>query len=353
MTDWIPARRLHNQLLARPEAKRPDEVARWFGAVQAQDYLGSLWAIGQRIPGATEADIERSIAEGRILRTWPMRGTIHFVPAGDAKWMLELLAPRVISRAAGRYRQLDLDESVFARGREIIHEALQGGRSMTRKDLMVLLDSEGIPTAGQRGYHILGHLAQKGFICFGPREGKQPTFVLLDEWVPEHRVPGRDEALGELAGRYFRSHGPATLHDFAWWSGLRVADARAALERAEPRLVREEIAGRDYWLSPSASESDSSTVHLLPPFDEYTVAYKDRGAVLDPARVRETDYGLSSTIVSDGRIIGTWKRRFEKEAVVITPNLFANIDRDALEEAAHRYGEFLGKPAVFRKAAPS
>lgn len=327
---------------------------RWFGAVQAQEYSGSLWAVGVRIPGMTEADIERSISERKIVRAWPMRGTIHLVPAEDAKWMLELLTPRVISRSAGRHRQLGLDETTFARSEKIIHEALQNGKSMTRKDLTSLLDSEGVSTSGQRGYHVLLYLAQKGSICFGPREGKQPTFALLDEWVAEHRVLDRDEALGELAGRYFQSHGPATLHDFAWWSGLTIADARTALEGVRPRLVREEIGGRTYWLSGSASTAnvESPSVHLLPPFDEYTVAYKDRSAVLDPSHARETDNGLTNTIVLEGRIIGAWKRKLEKERVVITTNLLEPVGRaeeDAILDAAHRYSTFLGKTVEFSK----
>lgn len=355
MTDSnIARRRLENQLIARPEPIRPDEVARWFGAVQAQEYLGSLWALGVRIPGATETDIERAIEEGRIVRTWPMRGTIHFVSAEDAKWMLELLTPRVISLHAGHYRELGLDEAAFERGEEIIHEALRGGRAMMRKDLMAHLDSAGVSTKNQRGYHVLGHLAQKGFICFGPREGKQPTFVLLDEWAPKQRTLDREEALAELAGRYFQSHGPATIHDFAWWSGLRIADARAALEGVRPRLTREEIDGRTYWSPESASPMnvESPAIHLLPPFDEYTVAYKDRSAVLDPARKKETEHGLTNTIVLDGRIVGAWKRKLEKDRVVVTPNLLAPIGRaekDALTEAAHRYGAFLGKPVEVSK----
>ncbi len=342
----IARRRLANQLLAHPEPWRPDEAVRWFGAVQAQEYFEALWAIGLRIPGAVEADIERSIAERRIVRTWPMRGTIHFVPAEDAKWMLELLTPRVVSRFAGRHCELGLDEKTFDHGKRIIHEALQGGRAMTRKDLRTLLDSEGVSTSGQRGYHILVYLSHKGFICFGPREGRQQTFVLLDEWVPEHRALDCGEALAELAGRYFRSHGPATIHDFAWWSGLTIADAKAALEAIRQRLVREEIDGQTYWLSESAANIESPAVHLLPAFDEYAVAYKDRGAILDPSHHSETDHGLTRAIVLDGRIIGAWKPKLEKDRVVVALNLLEPIgqaEQDALVEAAHRYGTFLGK----------
>lgn len=345
----IARRRLANQLLARPVPKRPEEVVRWFGAVQAQEYAGALWALGLRVPGSTEGETEKAISTGKVILTWPMRGTIHLVPAADARWMLDLLTPRVVSRAAGRHRQLGLDETTFARGEEMIREALRGGRAMPRKDLMSLLDAGGVSTSGQRGYHVLWCLAQKGLVCFGPREGRQQTFVLLDEWAPEQRDLDRDEALAELAGRYFRSHGPATLHDFAWWSGLTIADARAALESVRKRLVREVVGDRTYWSSGPASDGglESPAVHLLPPYDEYTVAYKDRSAVLDPAYAGGTDRGLTSTIVLDGKVVGTWKRRFEKDRVVVAPNLLEPVgraERDALAEAAHRYGAFLGGP---------
>jgi hypothetical protein len=348
----IVRRRLHHQLLAKPETVRPDEVVRWFGAIQAQEYLGALWAVGVRVSGAVEADIERSVEEGRIVRTWPMRGTIHFVPAEDARWMLDLLTPRVVSRMAGRHRQLGLDGSDFDRSEGIIHEALRGGKAMARRDLMALLDREGVSTAGQRGYHVLWHLAQRRLLCFGPREGKQPTFVLLEEWAPKQRVLDRGEAFAELAGRYFRSHGPATIHDFAWWAGLTMADAKEAVESVEERFERAEIGGKTYFFEESASVPDieSPTVHLLPPFDEYTVAYRDRGAVLDPAYAKDTDHGLTNTIVLDGRVVGAWKRRLGKGKVSITPTLLEPIGgagKDALAEAAHRYGAFLGKAFEF------
>lgn len=356
----IIRRRLENQLLVHTGPMRPDEIVRWFGAVQAQEYLGALWAVGVRVPGISEGEVERAIAGGSILRTWPMRGTIHLVPAEDAKWMLDLLTPRVIARSAARYRELGLDEAAFDRAREVIHEALSGGESMSRPSLMRHLDAEGVPTANQRGYHIVCHLAQRGFICFGPREGKHPSIVLLDEWATKQRVLDRDEALAELAGRYFRSHGPATLHDFAWWSGLTMADARAAVGGIGGKLVREEIGDGTYFStepppSRKSTSIESPSVHLLPPFDEYTVAYRNRGAVLDPAHAKATENGLTNTIVLDGRVIGAWKRKLEKEKVVVTPNLLEPIgedERDTLAEAAHRYGAFLSASVVFEHLRP-
>ncbi|HVF66173.1 MAG TPA: crosslink repair DNA glycosylase YcaQ family protein, partial [Pyrinomonadaceae bacterium] len=128
----VAAERLANQHLSRQVFEKPSDVVRHLGAVQAQDYLASLWAVGLRTKGATEADVERALADRSVVRTWPMRGTLHFVPAADARWMLGLLTPRVVARSAARYRQLELDERTFARCGEVFVRALRGGKSLTR-----------------------------------------------------------------------------------------------------------------------------------------------------------------------------------------------------------------------------
>lgn len=344
----IARQRLASQSIVGTSFEKPGEVVHWLGAVQAQDYLGSLWAIGLRMRAAVEAEVERAIADRKIIRTWPMRGTLHFVAAADVRWMLRLLTPRVVAGSAGRLRrEFDLDEAAFARSRDALARALEGGKQLARNSAYEVLEAARIPTAGGRGLHILSRLAQDGFLCFGAREGRQQTFALLDEWSPPAgMVLERDEALAELAARYFRSHGPATLEDFAWWSGLKAADARAALEMAKSQLVREEIDGRAYWLAASATVVKGRTprVHLLPAYDEYTVAYKDRGAVLDPAHTKEAGI-LSPVIVADGQVVGTWKRAFEKDAVRITPGPFRKFnaaETRAFDEAAGRYRKFLG-----------
>jgi hypothetical protein len=341
--------RLHNQLLTRRVFDAPGDVVKWFGAVQAQDYPGALWAVGLRTPDATEADVERAIAERTIVRTWPMRGTLHFVAPDDIRWMLALLTPRVLANAAGRYRQLGLDEKVFSRSRRTIERVLKDGKKLTRPALYRMLEAAGVSTSESRGIHILGWLAQKGIICFATHEGKQPTFALLDEWVPAARPLARDEALGTLAERYFTSHGPATLHDFAWWSGLSAAEARAGLAAVEARLLRERIDGRDHWLPSPAPDAKpaASTACLLPSYDEYTVAYRDRGAVVDPAHGPRTVNGLGAVIILNGRVEGTWNRRTTKDGVVLTPALFRSpgkAESRALAVAAERYRAFVNSP---------
>ena len=352
----IARRRLRNQHLAGPPLEKPGDVVSWLGAVQAQDYAGSLWALGLRLRrGAVVADIERALAERRIIRTWPMRGTLHFVAAADVRWILALSAARAIASSAGRYRQLGLDEAVFTRSKKLFARALEGGKQLTRGALYKILEAARISTADNRGLHILSHLAQDGFICFGTREGKQPTFALLDEWAPPTKPLKRDEALAELAGRYFTSHGPATLQDFTWWSGLKAADARAGLEMVKSQFACESAGDKGYWFASSTPvvKDKSPTAYLLPLYDEYTVAYRDRGAVLDPLHTEQAGNGIfSPPIVLNGRIVGTWNRMLKKDFIVITPRYFVKLNRAetrAVALAVGRYGEFTGLPATVRE----
>jgi hypothetical protein len=346
--------RLHNQRIAYATIEKASDVVAWLGAVQAQDYLGALWAVGLRMRNAFEADVERAIADRTIIRTWPMRGTLHFVAAADIRWMLELLTPRVTANIRQYLRrEFDLDEGAFARSKDLFARALQGGKQLTRDAMYDVLEAGGV-SASQRGRHILTCLAQGGFICFGAREGKQQTFALLEEWAPAARRMARDESLAEIAKRYFTAHGPATLQDFAWWSGLTTADATAGLEMAKRSLVQENINGQTYWLASSipAANDPSPTAYLLPAYDEYTVAYKDRSAALNPKYAKLPNYGhgiFNPTIVVDGQVVGTWKRTLKKDSLAISPSPFAKLKRAeirAIAEAANRYGKFLGASVV-------
>lgn len=362
--------------------------------MQSQDYLGGLWGIGLRLPGSTLDDIEKALAERKIIRTWPMRGTLHFVPAQDARWMLELLTPRVIKRSARRYKELGLTEEIFERSKELFTTALEGGGQLTRDGLYEVLDSGGIDPDGQRGYHIIGHLAQKRVICFGTREGHQQTFVLLNEWVnnstnsADIKRFGRDKALAELAGRYFTSHGPATLQDFVWWTGLAAADAKAGLETAmaKSHFMQEVVDGKLYYF-PASTPSSITAISdkdrlpiacLLPNYDEYMIGYKDRSAMFPVSSKGPGSQGnigniaFNHTIIIDGIAVGGWRRESKRKeckkddskmkdskrkdpkkkdskdnGIVIKTRLFRPLDKaekDALAIAANRYGEFLDRP---------
>jgi Winged helix DNA-binding domain len=341
--------RLRNQFIVGSPLDDPAEVVRSLCAVQAQDYYAALWAVGLRLRNAVDADIERAITDRRIVRTWPMRGTLHFVAAEDARWLIELLGPRTLRRSAARLqRDFDIDASQIKQARKIVERSLRGGVALTRPQLYERLDAAGITTSEQRGMHILWWLAHEGLICCGARSGKQHTFVLLDEWIPGSSSPAREDALAALAERYFAHHGPATLADFIWWAGITASDGKTAIETANSRLEREHHDGKDWWFGPTQRTRAKTRCVLLPVYDEYTVGYSDRSAVLDPAYANHESAGhgiFRAPIVVDGKIIGSWSRELKKDEVQVSVtalNRFTREHSQLITQAAARYGEFLG-----------
>lgn len=348
--------RLHNQRIASAPFEQPGDVVRWLGAVQSQDYPAAKWAVAQRTEGVTDTAMDRAFADGAILRTHVLRPTWHFVTPADIRWMLALTAPRVNAATASRHRTLELDDAVFARSNAALIDALQGGKQCTRPEIAAILAQAGIATDDlQRLTHLLMRAELDAVICSGALRGKQHTYALLDERAPQATMLERDEALATLTQRYFTSHGPATVADYAWWSGLTVADAKAGLAMIASRLNHEVRGGQTYWLaaSPPPSQPSSEAIYLLPNFDEYIVAYKDRSAVIDPSHAENLgprgNVLFSHTIVIDGRIVGTWTRTFTKDAVVIAALPFITLgdaEIRALSAAAERYGTFLGMPVL-------
>jgi winged helix DNA-binding protein len=351
--------RLTNQAIGGRHRLGVADVVRRLGAVQAQDYLGALWALGVRQREATQRTIEAAIDTGAIVRTWPMRGTLHFVPAVDARWMLDLLTPRVLARNAGRYRELELDAETFDRARRAAERALEKEGRLTRPAFYKRLADAGIDCSGARGLHILGYLAQRAVICFGPREGKQPTLVLLNDWVRDSRRLSREEALAELAGRYFASHGPATLQDFVWWSGLPVRDARAGIAMNDGVFGHDLVADTPHFRVRDSRPParPSADAHLLPPFDELIVAYRDRRAVVDPQFVPKLGLGgvMSPTILVNGRVVGSWGRRLSRQGVHVRLRPFVRLrraEKEAVLGAATRYASFLALTPHIEWSAP-
>ncbi|HEV8333851.1 MAG TPA: winged helix DNA-binding domain-containing protein [Steroidobacteraceae bacterium] len=356
---------MRQQRIGHKPFASPVATVRWFGAVQAQDYLGSLWAIGLRTRAATEPAVEQAIADRSIVRTWPLRGTLHFVAAEDARWMLNLCAPRTLARNARRLNQeYGIDSRLIARSGKVLIDTLRGGRCVSRPDLYRRLESARISTGGGRGLHLLWWHAHEGLICLGPRAGKRQTFVLTDEWLPATPPRSRDESLAELARRYFTSHGPATVRDFAWWSGLAAPEAAAARESVARELEAVTIDAQTYWQAAGSPDARAKAgCHLLPAYDEYTVAYQDRSAVLSAEVAARAGSGhgiFYPAIVIDGQIAGTWTRELQKTSVAITCRPFARLARrqsQALAAAAQRYAQFLGlalaqgRPSLPRAAA--
>ncbi len=344
--------RLISQGIVNPRHSTPEAVVAHLGAIQAQDYQGALWSIGLRIPGSTRTDVERAIADRTIIRTWPMRGTLHFVPAVDARWMLELLAARVIKSSAGRHRQLALDEAAFTRSRAILTKALERDAVLTRPAIFATLDAGGISPTGQRGIHILQQLCMERMLCYGPHAEKHPTFVLFDEWIRNSRQLDREAALATVATRFFASHGPATMRDFVGWTGLTVADAKLGVYLAQSSLERMLTPEGEYWMANERSpESHEPRAHLLPGFDEFMLGYKDRSAALAPKFANRIVPGANgvflSTLVLDGQVCGTWRRAARAKSVEIEAEPFARISaatRKTFAAPMARYAQFLGVP---------
>ncbi len=347
----IAHRRLHNQFLSQQMFEKPGDIVQWLGAVQAQDYGAAKWALGLRLHGISDSTIDQAFANGEILRTHIMRPTWHFVTPADIRWMLMLTAPRVLAASAYYFRISELDDTLFAKSNAVLVEALQGGKQLTRSELAAALQQADIVVGDLlRLTYIIMHAELDGIICSGARRGKQFTYALLDERAPQGRILDRDEALAGFALRYFTGHGPATLQDFVWWSGLTVADAKVGLDMVSSQLMREVIDEQIYWSSSSIIPVNDQppTMYLLPNFDEYTVGYADRSAVIDEGDVSKFDARgsvLNNTIVLDGRVIGTWKRVLKKDSVTITPTLFTSLnetEKRAFVEAANQYAAFLG-----------
>lgn len=344
----IGLQRLYHQRITHPTFVHAGEVAAWLGAMQGQDYAGAKWSFGLRLPGSTDAGIEQAIAEKRIVRTWVVRGTLHYVAAEDVHWMVGLIAPRQIAGNARRYRELELDEATLVRSTDLLANELQDGMARTRPELLAVLEAHGISTAGQRGVYMLQRAALELLIVQGAMQRNVTTFMALEA----RTTLLRDVALAELARRYFTSRGPATLADFTQWSGLPAAEARTGLGEARPALSEERFGDRSYVLGPNPPRPPEHPLYLLPGFDEYVLGYQDRSAVLDAAHADAICPGgngiFMPTIVSGGRIIGTWKRTLKKKAVEIAVEPFRPLDADeldALAAAAARYGAYLGLPA--------
>lgn len=347
----IARQRLHNQHITRRALETPHALVEWMGAVQAQDFAAAKWALGLRLPGATDDQIEQAFNDGAILRTHVMRPTWHFVSPADIRWLLALTAPRVHAGNTYWYRKLEMDDALVKRSNEALTNALQGGKHFTRDELATALQQAGIVTEGeQRVTYLVMRAELDGIICSGARRGKQFTYALLAERAPRARTLDRDEALAELTTRYFTSHGPATAQDFAWWSGLTAADVKAGLAMVASQLSQETLHGQTYWFSPSIlpGRDISLTACLFPNYDEYTVGYTDRSAIFDALHVHRLDPRgglLTNTMALDGQVIGHWKRSFKKNTVVIEANPFiplGNAESRAFADSADRYATFLG-----------
>lgn len=345
----ILALRLINQKLIDSQFTQPHQVVRWLGAVQAQDLGASLYAIGLRVLQSTEASIEAALADKTIIRSWPMRSTIHHMPAEDALWMTRLLGPRANTKSASIFRNFGLTPELLKRARPIIEKTLADGPK-TRSDIYAALEAGGIAPDGSRGMHILKYWGQEALLCIAPRQGKQPTFALMETWIDRHNSPSNEEGMTILAKRYFQSHGPATLKDFIWWTGATKTEAAKSLDVIKNEFITSPIDGHEYVFPPyeTLPSLNPSQTFLLPAFDEYTVAYADRTAVMDLGDLKTVYNGIAANIIIAGRGLGLWKRTVKARTALIQLAPFRPLSSSQialLQPAAQRYGEFIGKEA--------
>jgi hypothetical protein len=356
--------RVRSLLLDGSAARTPRAVVEWFGAMQGQDGPGVEWSVGLRAGGDAGA-VAAALASGEILRTWPMRGTLHLVPGRDARWMVRHLSARSAAQAARRRAALGIDEPTAERAVEVLAAAIDGSPTglLTRRDCVRALAEAGIDTGGQRAYHLLVHASMRGITCVGPTRDGEQTFALLDRWAPAGDALDRPAALATIATSFVRSHGPVTVADLARWADLTLTDARAGVAAATgivtrdveglPMLAFEEALDEGPGLGRGADPPP--TAHALPGYDELVLGYRDRSAQLDPAdepRIVPGGNGVfARTLVVDGRVVGTWRRTPRAGRVLLEACPFAPLPartRAGLAAALASYAAFVAQPAEVR-----
>jgi len=341
--------RLHNQQLSQQQFKTPREVVAHLCAMQSQDYGAAKWALGQRLSGATDEHIETAFTNGDILRTHVMRPTWHFVAPADIRWMLQLTASRVKAACAFGDRRSGLDDDLFRRSNKTLEKALRDGKQLTRTEITEALHRAKIDTSDLRLTHIMIRAEQDGIVCSGSRQGKQFTYALLEDRVPPAKKLTNNEALAQLTTRYFSSHGPATLQDFTWWSGFTISTARQGIELVKDQLINEEIDGQTYWMSNSTpAKAVPGKIYLLPNYDEYIVAYKDRTLLMDHHHNSKLDARgnvlFQNVIVYNGKVTGLWKRTIKASDVIVETTPFEPLSKTqqtAINAAVKEYRKFM------------
>ena len=348
----ILERRLLNQHISSG-GRDPETVLRDLGAIQAQDYPAALWAVGVRCKTMTKSGVEAAVAAKKIARTWLVRGTLHFAASSDIAWMLKLVSPRLIHTAEARDQHLGLSDEMVRKVESLFRKALQGGRRLGRTEMYRVMEKGGVPASDNLGYHMLYRAAWDGLICFGPHAGREPTFVLAEEWLPRSAPLDHEEALAEVVSRYFCSRGPATVADCAWWSGLRVSDIRFGIEKASSRLREEVVDGSSFNIprNPAGRATKEGSYHLLPAFDEYLLGYQDRSATLGSREaqkwignanvmVAHSNGIFLPTVVVDGTVAGVWKRVIAKKGIRVALTPFRKLNAGQMAEVRERVGAY-------------
>ena len=351
----ILSRRLSSQRLEGRRFSDPREAVGSFCAVQAQDFSGAAWAVCQRLNQVTAAGFANAFAHGDILRTHVMRPTWHLVAAEDIRWLTDLTRPRLLQSLGHYFRQFNLDKRALGQANDVILKALEGVNQLTRGELAACLARKRIDVQnGVRLSHILIHAEASGLICSGAPRGKQQTYALLDERAPHAKTLDREASLAELARRYFTSHGPATVDDYGWWSGLTKGEALAGLESVKQMLDHERVDGQMYWFGKGRSKTSSVQLeaHLLPNYDEYVVAYTDRGSLFDRRHTTHLDSRRNPLFNNVLILGGRMSRHLEKDRAPLQSDVGAHHiranDRRRKKRCTRRGRTIRGIPAVAR-----
>ena len=347
----ITTLRLQNQQILTNHSENIASLVKKMGALQAQDYAMAKWALGVRLPSVSDESVNEAMVSASIIRTHVLRPTWHFVPANDVVWMTRLSADRIKASMGTRDRQLELTEDVFTSSNNILAAALADGKSLNREEIARLLQQKGIRTNENRLSHLLMRAELELIICSGTYRQGKPSFRLLETCIPEPLELSKEESLATLAKRYFSTHGPATLADFVWWSGLSQSEARQGLEANQRDFESLTIEGKTYWMSTNfcPDKDVSSQVHLLPAFDEYLISYRDRSAMIAPHHNPKTIYingVFRPIVVVNGKVAGLWSRTTKKDAVTVNVSMFDDFSdeiRFLIEKCVKSYGIFLGK----------
>ena len=304
----IGRRRAAAQGLAGPRDRSPAGLVTRFGAVQAQDYPYARWAIAQRLAHDIDG-VEAAVAAGTILRTHVLRPTWHFVPRHDLRWMQALTAARVRGQMRSIDRRNGIDEALVRKATRAIASAIDRHGHLTRRDVAGVLSRAGIDANAWAVGQLLLHAELQAVICSGTPRGRQQTYALVDERAPGSGRPERDEALATLATRYFQSHGPATVRDFRWWSGLDAASARRGIEAIGSRLDRMTANGREYLAVATPSRGRAGVAQFVHPFDEILVGYSESRGLVDTRGITGARAGglLLRGVMLDGQIVGVWR----------------------------------------------
>ena len=344
--------RMYNQQIAVSGFTKPKDLVAYMGALQAQDYAMAKWAIGLRVPGSTEAEIEKSLNKGELLRAHVLRPTWHIIPASDIYWMLALSANKIKALMQTMDKQLELTEKIFTKSNAIVEKCLAGGQHLTREEIAAQLNKARIHTTENRLSHLMLRAELEGIACNGKSTGNKKTYALLEHRVPKKKQIGKNESLALLAATYFNSHGPATLHDFSWWSGLTLTDARHGLEAVKRQFNCEQLDGQEYWFAekiPAPAKKKPRGVHLLPAYDEFMISYKDRSASLNFENQKKSisiNGIFNPIIVINGQITGLWKRTIKNDKVIVETEFFRSHNKTELnliKKASEKYGHFLEK----------